>query len=108
MTAGSTAEGRPQGEEWALFRYRQAGPVGRPTTDPQLRSDELGFLGFFLGPVSRHAAAGPGNGLGAEEGEGGAGLLLTTEVMVAEAPKDDEHKHGGGMPDMGDMGGMGM
>jgi len=34
-----------------------------------------------------------------------AGLLLTTEVMVAEAPKDDEHKHG--MPDMGDMGGMG-
>jgi chaperonin GroEL len=34
-----------------------------------------------------------------------AGLLLTTEVMVAEAPKEDEHKHG--MPDMGDMGGMG-
>ena len=37
-----------------------------------------------------------------------AGLLLTTEVMVAEAPKDEEHKHGGGMPDMGDIGGMGM
>jgi chaperonin GroEL len=37
-----------------------------------------------------------------------AGLLLTTEVMVAESPKDDDHKHGGGMPDMGDMGGMGM
>jgi len=36
-----------------------------------------------------------------------AGLLLTTEVMVAEAPKDDEHKHGG-MPDMGGMGDMGM
>ena len=35
-----------------------------------------------------------------------AGLLLTTEVMVAEAPKDDDHKHGG-MPDMGGMGGMG-
>jgi chaperonin GroEL len=34
-----------------------------------------------------------------------AGLLLTTEVMVAESPKDDD-KHGG-MPDMGDMGGMG-
>ncbi|HVN43346.1 MAG TPA: TCP-1/cpn60 chaperonin family protein, partial [Steroidobacteraceae bacterium] len=34
-----------------------------------------------------------------------AGLLLTTEVMVAEAPKDDDHKHP--MPDMGDMGGMG-
>ncbi len=34
-----------------------------------------------------------------------AGLLLTTEVMVAEAPKDDDHKHG--MPDMGGMGGMG-
>ncbi len=37
-----------------------------------------------------------------------AGLLLTTEVMVAESPKDDEHKHGGGMPDMGGMGDMGM
>jgi chaperonin GroEL len=35
-----------------------------------------------------------------------AGLLLTTEVMVAESPKDDEHKHGG-MGDMGGMGGMG-
>src|SRR5271163_696060 len=36
-----------------------------------------------------------------------AGLLLTTEVMVAEAPKDDEHGHGapGGM---GGMGGMDM
>ncbi len=37
-----------------------------------------------------------------------AGLLLTTEVMVAEAPKEEEHKHGGGMPDMGGMGDMGM
>ena len=25
-----------------------------------------------------------------------AGLLLTTEVMIAEAPKDDDHAHGGG------------
>jgi chaperonin GroEL len=37
-----------------------------------------------------------------------AGLLLTTEVMIAEAPKDEsDHVHpapGG----MGDMGGMGM
>ena len=36
-----------------------------------------------------------------------AGLLLTTEVMIAEAPKDD-HDHGhpapGGMGGMGDMG----
>jgi chaperonin GroEL len=31
-----------------------------------------------------------------------AGLLLTTEVMVAEAPKEAEHEHG--MPDMGGMG----
>jgi len=31
-----------------------------------------------------------------------AGLLLTTEVMIAEAPKDDEHAHGGA------PGGMGM
>jgi chaperonin GroEL len=38
-----------------------------------------------------------------------AGLLLTTEVMVAESPKDDESAHGG-MPGggMGGMGGMGM
>ncbi|MGH8199905.1 MAG: chaperonin GroEL [Steroidobacteraceae bacterium] len=39
-----------------------------------------------------------------------AGLLLTTEVMIAEAPKEDEHAHGGGMPGggMGGMGGMDM
>ncbi len=34
-----------------------------------------------------------------------AGLLLTTEVMVAESPKEDEHAHG--MPG-GGMGGMDM
>ena len=32
-----------------------------------------------------------------------AGLMITTEAMVAELPKKD----GGGMPDMGGMGGMG-
>ena len=37
-----------------------------------------------------------------------ASLLLTTEAMVAEAPKDDAPAAGGGMPDMGGMGGMGM
>jgi chaperonin GroEL len=40
-----------------------------------------------------------------------AGLLLTTEVMIAEAPKDEEHSHGpagGGMGGMGGMGDMGM
>jgi chaperonin GroEL len=41
-----------------------------------------------------------------------AGLLLTTEVMIAEAPKDDDHAHGGGggggMGGMGGMGDMGM
>jgi chaperonin GroEL len=37
-----------------------------------------------------------------------AGLLLTTEVMIAEAPKDD-HDHGHPAPGgMGGMGGMGM
>ena len=35
-----------------------------------------------------------------------AGLMITTEAMVAEAPKDDASA-GGGMPDMGGMGGMG-
>jgi chaperonin GroEL len=37
-----------------------------------------------------------------------AGLLLTTEVMVAEAPKDEEHSHGGAPGGMGGMGGMDM
>ncbi len=35
-----------------------------------------------------------------------ASLLLTTECMIADAPKD-EAGAGGGMPDMGGMGGMG-
>ena len=35
-----------------------------------------------------------------------ASLMLTTECMVADAPKDDAPA-GGGMPDMGGMGGMG-
>jgi chaperonin GroEL len=34
-----------------------------------------------------------------------AALMITTECMVADAPKDE--KEGGGMPDMGGMGGMG-
>jgi chaperonin GroEL len=33
-----------------------------------------------------------------------SGLLLTTEAMVAEAPKEES---GHSMPDMGGMGGMG-
>jgi chaperonin GroEL len=35
-----------------------------------------------------------------------AGLLLTTEAMVAEQPKEESHAHGGMPPDMGGMGGM--
>ncbi|WP_275789193.1 chaperonin GroEL [Pararhizobium gei] len=35
-----------------------------------------------------------------------ASLLITTEAMIAEAPKKDS-AGGGGMPDMGGMGGMG-
>src|ERR1700742_1194091 len=35
-----------------------------------------------------------------------SGLLLTTEVMIAEAPKDDDHGHGGMAP--GGMGGKDM
>ncbi|MEO8061675.1 MAG: chaperonin GroEL [Pseudomonadota bacterium] len=37
-----------------------------------------------------------------------AGLLLTTEVMIAEAPKDDDHAHGAPGGGMGGMGGMDM
>ena len=36
-----------------------------------------------------------------------AGLLITTEAMIADAPKKDAPAAGGGMPDMGGMGGMG-
>ncbi len=37
-----------------------------------------------------------------------AGLLLTTECMITDAPeKDGGHSHGGGGGDMGGMGGMG-
>jgi len=36
-----------------------------------------------------------------------AGLMITTEAMVAEAPKEESHGHGGGGGDMGGMGGMG-
>ncbi|MEE9493369.1 MAG: chaperonin GroEL [Gammaproteobacteria bacterium] len=37
-----------------------------------------------------------------------AGLIITTEAMIADAPKsDDAGGGGGGMPDMGGMGGMG-
>ena len=35
-----------------------------------------------------------------------AGLLLTTEVMIAEAPKDEEHSRGGGGGMPGGMGVM--
>ena len=36
-----------------------------------------------------------------------AGLLITTEAMVADKPAKDAPAGGGGMPDMGGMGGMG-
>lgn len=36
-----------------------------------------------------------------------AGLLITTEALVAELPEDDKAAGGGSMPDMGGMGGMG-
>src|SRR5271170_117794 len=37
-----------------------------------------------------------------------AGLLLTTEVMIAESPKEGEHAHGSPGGGMGGMGGMDM
>ncbi|MGH8212297.1 MAG: TCP-1/cpn60 chaperonin family protein, partial [Rhodanobacteraceae bacterium] len=36
-----------------------------------------------------------------------AGLMITTEAMVGEAPKKEEHNHGGGAGMGGGMGGMG-
>jgi chaperonin GroEL len=32
-----------------------------------------------------------------------AGLMVTTEAMVAEEPKEEKHGHGAGMGGMGDM-----
>ncbi len=37
-----------------------------------------------------------------------ATLILTTDAMVAELPKDEGHRHGGGMGGMGGMGDMDM
>jgi len=37
-----------------------------------------------------------------------SGLLLTTEVMIAESPKDEDHSHGAPGGGMGGMGGMDM
>ncbi|MEK8090752.1 chaperonin GroEL [Thermithiobacillus plumbiphilus] len=37
-----------------------------------------------------------------------AGLMITTEAMVSELPKEDKGDAGAGMGGMGDMGGMGM
>jgi chaperonin GroEL len=37
-----------------------------------------------------------------------AALILTTDAMVAELPKDESHGHGGGGGGMGGMGGMDM
>jgi chaperonin GroEL len=36
-----------------------------------------------------------------------ASMLLTTECLIADEPEEDNHSHGGAMPDMGGMGGMG-
>ena len=36
-----------------------------------------------------------------------AGLMLTTEVMIADAPSDERGRSWHGWPDMGGMGGMG-
>jgi len=36
-----------------------------------------------------------------------AGMMITTEAMVSDAPDDSPAGAGGGMPDMGGMGGMG-
>jgi chaperonin GroEL len=35
-----------------------------------------------------------------------AGLLITTEAMIADKPEPKGQNSGGGMPDMGGMGGM--
>jgi chaperonin GroEL len=37
-----------------------------------------------------------------------AALMITTEAMVAETPKEEAHGGGGGMGGMGGMGDMGM
>ena len=41
-----------------------------------------------------------------EDASSVAGLLITTEAMVADLPQKEGAGAGGGMPDMGGMGGM--
>ena len=68
------------------------------------RATRSEFWWFFLFQVLVMAATGM---LGdVINGIASLALLLTTECMVADAPKD-EAGAGGGMPDMGGMGGMG-
>lgn len=37
-----------------------------------------------------------------------AGMFLTTEAVITDLPSKEDHTHGGGMPNMGGMPGMGM
>ena len=63
--------------------------------------DELGLIDEFLRLPHTKVTR-----LALQNAASVAGLLLTTEVMIAEAPKDEEHSHGGMPP--GGMGGMDM
>ncbi|WP_299646931.1 chaperonin GroEL [uncultured Jannaschia sp.] len=81
-----------------------AGKV-RESTDPKFgfnaQTEEYGDMFSFgvIDPakVVRHAL---------EDASSIAGLLITTEAMIADKPEPKGQGGGGGMPDMGGMGGM--
>jgi chaperonin GroEL len=81
-----------------------AGKV-RESTDPKFgynaQTDEYGDMFKFgvIDPAKVVRTA-------LEDASSIAGLLITTEAMIAEKPQKEAAGAGGGMPDMGGMGGM--
>ena len=78
----------------------------RPGTKANVRVDAYPGTDFdgVIRRINMETDSTPGKLLSSEER---ALPVVKTEVMIAEAPKDEEHSHGGGMPP-GGMGGMDM
>ncbi len=85
---GAVVAGKVRESEDNVFGYNaQTGEYG----------DMFGFGVIDPAKVTRTAL---------EDAASVAGLLITTEAMVADLPQKDAPAAGGGMPDMGGMGGM--
>jgi hypothetical protein len=76
----------------------RAASLKSPTHFLELSVDVMAMISVVVGLALTHVLSACG-------AASVAGLLLTTEVMIADAPKDEaEHSHGppgGGMGDMG-------